>query len=339
MNREKKKIMFFRPMYYVGGTEIAILSLLRLLKGYEIYIGYTDETSDEALLNRYKKFAEVVNIEDSFTEKIDTLIICSPYKTALEIDSKVKRNKTILWFHHFGNRESSIFTDDRCFDIIDEFVTVSETCKKVMLKQDYAKKIKNKVKVVYNIIDVDDIIKKSNEPIEIEMSKNLNIVSVGRVCYEKGLERQLKLARFLKESNVDFKWFIIGGNYYKEVEDEIKDKYMELQDNFVFTGFLKNPFNILKKCDYLALLSDDETWGLAITEAKILKVPCIVTDFEVAYEQIVDDKTGIILSRTDTDSYKSKVDIIINNKEKYKDNLKNFKWSNEKTLNKWAKIL
>jgi len=28
------------------------------------------------------------------------------------------------------------------------------------------------------------------------------------------------LAKILKEKNIDFKWFIIGSSYYKEVEDE-----------------------------------------------------------------------------------------------------------------------
>ena len=257
----------------------------------------------------------------------------------MNINDKIKRNKTILWFHHFGNREDSIFTDDLFYNVVDEIVAVSETCKKIMLKQEYASKVKNKIKVIYNIIDVKDIIEESNEPIDIDTSHSLNIVSVGRVCYEKGFERQLMLAKLLKKHNVDFRWYIIGGNYYENVEKEIKNRYEELKENFVFTGFLKNPYNIIKKCDYLALLSDNETWGLVLTEAKVLGVPCIVTDFEVAYEQILDNKTGIILSRDNIESYEEKIDLIVNNKQLYKDNLKDFKWSNDKTLRRWMKIL
>ncbi len=334
-----KKIMFFRPMFYIGGTEIAILSLVRNLKDYEIYIGYTDKTSNKELLEKYAKYAKVVFIDENYKQNIDTLVLCSPYKTALEINDRVKRDKTILWFHHFGNREDSIFCDDLFFDVVDEVVAVSETCKKIMLKQDYASKIKNKIKVIYNIIDVKDIIEKSNEPVDLELSDELNIVSVGRVCYEKGFERQLMLAKLLKKHNINFKWYIIGGNYYEHIEKEIRDKYEELKENFVFTGFLDNPYNIIKKCDYLALLSDNETWGLVLTEAKALGVPCIVTDFEVAYEQILDNKTGIILSRDNIQSYEDKIDLIVNNKQIYKDNLKDFTWSNDKTLKRWAKIL
>ena len=334
-----KKIMFYRPMYYIGGTEIAILSLIKKLKGYDFYIAYTDDTSDKGLLDKYSKYAKTVKIDNNFNERIDTLVLCSPYKSVLDINNYIKRNKTILWFHHFGDRESSIFYDDMLYDVVDEIITVSETCKKIMLKQDYAYKIKNKIRVIYNIIDVEGIINKSKEKIELDLKHQLTLVSVSRVCYSKGFERQLKLSRLLKKNNIDFKWYIIGGNYYKDIELEITNKYNEFKENFVFCGFLENPYNIIKKCDYLVLLSDNETWGLVITEAKILGVPCIVTDFEVAYEQILDNKTGIILKRNDTDSYEDKIKLIIKNKKIYKDNLKDFVWSNDMILKKWNEIL
>ena len=334
-----KKVMFFRPMYYIGGTEIAILSLIRNLKGYEFYIGYTDNNSHKEILERFSKYAKVVKINNSFDEKMDTLVLCSPYKSVLDIHDKIKRNKTILWFHHFGDRESSIFNDELFYDIIDEIVTVSETSKKILLKQNYKTKIKKDVKVIYNIIDSKDIIRQSEEETNIDASHQLNLVSVSRVCYEKGFRRQFKLAKLLKKYNIDFKWYIIGGNYYENIEKEIRDEYDELKNNFEFLGFLQNPYNIIKKCDYLVLLSDNETWGLVITEAKILGVPCIVTDFDAAYEQILDNKNGIILSRENTDSYEEKIDTILKNKEIYKENLKGFTMSNDITLKKWNKIL
>ena len=90
-----KKIMFFRPMFYIGGTEIAILSLVRNLKDYEIYIGYTDKTSNQELLDKYAKYAKVVFIDENYKQEIDTLVLCSPYRTSLEINDRIKRNKSI----------------------------------------------------------------------------------------------------------------------------------------------------------------------------------------------------------------------------------------------------
>ena len=59
-----KKLMFFRPLYSLGGTEIAMLNLVKKLEGYELYIGYTDETSDKHLLDRFAEYAEVINLND-----------------------------------------------------------------------------------------------------------------------------------------------------------------------------------------------------------------------------------------------------------------------------------
>jgi len=333
-----KKIMFFRPLFYMGGTEIAILNLIKILDGYEIIIGYTDETSDKELLEDMGRFATIVNTKKSNIE-VDTLIICSPYSSVIPQIENIKRENTYLWFHHFGKRDDFIFNDEKTFDLIDKIIVVSETTKKTLLEQEYGKKIKSKLYVIYNILKVREIREKAKIPIEIPKSDTLNLVTVSRLCFEKGFERIYILAKMLKEKNIDFKWYIIGGNYYKDVEEKIISMFSEFENNFIFFGFLENPFNIIKKSDYLVLLSDDETWGLVLTEAKILGVPCIVTNFDVAYEQIIDDKTGIILSKIDTDSYFSKIDYILENKQRLKENLKKFRFSNIQTINRWKKIL
>ena len=334
-----KKIMFFRPLFYIGGTEIAILNLIKKLHGFEIYIGYTDESSSQDVLDNYSNYAKVVKVDENFHEELDVLILCSPNKKALEINDIIKRKRTILWFHYFGSKENAIFTDERFYSVVDTIITVSQTTKNMLLAKEYGPRIKDKIEVIYNVMDVEDIINKSEEKINLDLSHTLTLVSVGRVCYEKGMGRQIELAKYLIKHNIDFKWYIVGGNYYAEKEMEIKKQCEKLGDYFVFTGFVDNPFNIIKQCDYLVLLSDTETWGLVITEAKILGVPCIVTDFEAAYEQIKDNENGLILSREDTTSYDNKIDLILNNKHKYKKNLSKFKWSNDDILKDWTNIL
>ena len=79
-----KKIMFFRPLFYIGGTEIAILNLIKKLHGFEIYIGYTDESSSQDVLNNYSNYAKVVKVDENFHEELDVLILCSPNKLMRE---------------------------------------------------------------------------------------------------------------------------------------------------------------------------------------------------------------------------------------------------------------
>lgn len=239
-----KKIMFFRPMFYMGGTEIAILSLIKKLKKYDVYIGYTDNTSDKNLLDRYKQYAKVVKITKDID--VDILVVCSPYTSSIYSSDVVKRKKTYLWFHHFGGREESILTSSECLNKVDKVIVVSEYTKNVILAQSYSHLLKDKIDIIYNIINSKSIISKSEIPIDLPLSNQLNIVSVSRLCYKKGFLRKLALAKILKEKSIDFKWFIIGGNYYSEVEKAIKESFSDFKDNFIFFRVLGQPLQYNK---------------------------------------------------------------------------------------------
>ncbi len=324
----------------MGGTEIAILNLIRLLDKtkYEVFIGYTDDTSDVELLTRMAKYATPINIKNQ-SLSIDVLINCSPYKSSTQYFNNVKYNKMFLWFHHFGSSDESIFTDDYYVQKLDKIITVSEATKNIMLKQNYADKIKGKVNVIYNVLDKDLILKKAQEDYELEPQHGLNLITISRLSLDKGFQRKIYIADELIKRNINFKWYIVGSSYYKELEQKIKSMFTKYSDKFVFLGIQQNPYKILKNCDYLVQLSDDETWGLTITEAKLLGVPCIISDFDVAYEQIEDMTNGIILSRQDTDSYKYRIDDILNCKQYFKKNLQNFDFDINKIVLEWDKIL
>ena len=333
-----KKIMFFRPLYSLGGTEIAMLNLVTKLKGYKIYIGYSDETSDQHLLDRFTKCAEVVNLNEIESINVDTFITCSAHYNLVEAVKKVHAEKTILWIHHLVNVETTVLARKEETDKLDSIITVSNTTAKTL--KEVFPNLKNKIKAIYNIIDEDEIKNSADKPLKkkLKLSNELNLVTVSRVCKEKGFERMIHLAKFLREKNINFKWFIIGGNYYKDEFNRIKKLYEEFKENFEWFGFIDNPHNIVKQCDYSVLLSDDETWGLVLTEAMMIGVPCITSDFKVAFEQIKDQNNGIILSNELTDTYSERIDDIINNKDKYKKAVKNFKYKNDAIIRKWDEI-
>ena len=333
-----KKIMFYRPLYSLGGTEIAMLNLVTKLKGYKIYIGYSDETSDQHLLDRFTKFAEVVNLNEIDSIDVDTFITCSAHFNLVEAVKKVHADKTILWIHHLVNVETTVLAQKEETDKLDSIITVSNTTANTL--KEVFPNLKKKIKAIYNIIDEDEIKNSADKPLKkkLKLSNELNLVTVSRVCKEKGFERMIHLAKFLKEKNINFKWFIIGGNYYKDEFARIKNLYEEFKENFEWFGFIDNPHNIVKQCDYSVLLSDDETWGLVLTEAMMIGVPCITSDFKVAFEQIKDKNNGIILSNEETHTYSERIDDIVTNKEKYKKAVKNFKYKNDAIIRKWDEI-
>lgn len=334
-----KKIMFFRSLISLGGTEIAILNLIKKLdkNKYDIYIGYDDSTSQAELLDRFREVATVIDVSNGCDIEFDDFIVCTTRFHLLPSVGLIKRKKTILWVHYLMKQETSALRIPSEVEKLDYIISVSKTLTKKL--ENMYPYLKNKIVTLYNVINDNEIKEKSNVPIQLDLSKTLNLVTVARVCKDKGYERMLYLAKYLKEANIDFKWFIVGGNYHKDQMDEILKKYEIYKDNFVWFGFIDNPHNIVKQCDYTVLLSSEETWGLVLTEALVLGVPCISTDFEVAFEQITDKENGIILSRDDVTSYKERIEDIVSNKDKYKKTVSNFVYNNEEILNKWGEIL
>lgn len=331
-----KKIMFFRALIYTGGTEKAMLNLISKLKGYDIYVGYSDEASEKSLLDSFAKYAKVINVNEAPSIEFDYLVVCTTRYHLIPCVANIKRKNFILWVHYLFKADTSALKIKEECDKIDNVISVSETMNKKL--KDLFPLAQDKMSVVYNILDKEEIKEKSLIPIKLNLSETLNLVTVARVCEAKGFSRMLHLAHCLKKANIDFKWFIIGDNFYADQANEIKEKFKDFKDNFEWFGFLDNPHNIVKQCDYSVLLSDEETWGLVITEAMYLKVPCIVTDFDVAYEQVTDNKNGIILSRTDLESYETRINDIVNNKEKYKAELINYDYENGKILKQWEEI-
>lgn len=325
---------------YMGGTEIAILNLIRVLDKtkFDIYIGYTDDTSDKELLKRMSKYAKIINIREN-SASVDVMVNCSPYKSATEYFNNVKFKRMHLWFHHFGGRDESIFNDENYINSLDKIIAVSAATKNTMLKQEYAEKIQGKVDVIYNILDKDILLKKAEEECVIDKGCGLNLITISRLSKEKGFQRKLALVEELVKRDIDFKWYIVGSSYYKEEEDKIKAMFEKYKDKFVFLGMQQNPYKILKQCDYLVQLSDYETWGLTITEAKLLGVPCIVSNFEAAFEQVRDMENGIILSREHPETYKYRIDDIVNNKRKFKENVKAFIYNIDEIIELWEEKL
>lgn len=331
-----KKIMFFFPLIYIGGTETALLNLIKKLKGYDVYVGYANDSSDKHMLKELSKYSKVVNLEKEDNVEVDYLVSCSMRFHLYDIVKKIKRKKTILWVHQVVNLTDSILSS-ACRSMVDCVVTVSKTISEQL--ENTFEDLKSKVKTIYNVIDKDAVVKKAKKHCKLELSKQLNLVTVARVCNDKGFGRMLVLAKDLKEAGIDFKWYVIGDNFNKIEADTIKESFSEFNDNFIWLGFLNNPHNIVKQCDYSVLLSSNETWGLVLTEAMCLGVPCISTDFEVAFEQIKDKSNGIILSRDNLDSYKDRISDIVDNKAKYKASIGEFNYDNESILNSWNKLL
>lgn len=143
----------------------------------------------------------------------------------------------------------------------------------------------------------------------------------------------------LNYKNISYNWYVLGTSYKKEEFDEITG-WFKNNNNVHFIGYKDNVYPYIKQMDYLALLTDREAWGLVVSEALILGVPCIVTNYDGVEKQITDRENGIILNMENYDnSYEKRIDDIVDLKEKLKNNVRGKEYSRENIINRWMEII
>lgn len=204
---------------------------------------------------------------------------------------KVNAKKKIGWIHISINDQNNEikWQLDMC-QKLSQVIVVSEDSKEALLQRDISDE---KIKVIHNIMSPCQIRKYANEKYELNIPVNSKlIVTIGRLSYQKGIDIILDTVQYLVDRGVGIRWIVIGdGNadYYMAATKE-RDI-----DNFVqFIGGVINPYAIVRQCDVYVQPSRFEGWGMAITEAKILAKPIIVSDIDVFKEQLVDGVNGLI---------------------------------------------
>ncbi len=336
-----KKILFYISGIYNGGTEIALYNLISHMDSnkYKIYINYTDHSEIFLpLASKILKYSEYVELDKDI--QVDILIYCNNANEKIDkIRKNIRYSKAYFWFHYFGDGQEEFVRELIENNEIDKVITVCETIKKILLDWECFKNKQDKVISISNILDAEGIRNKSKEVVKMKLSNNLNLVTVARFSITKGYHRVKALIDSINSKNIEFKLFIIGNGNTQEDENRVRNMFKEYKKNVEFLGYQENPYKFVRQCDYNVLLSDRENMSLALLEAKILGVPSIVTDFESAYEQIEDMHNGIILSRENLDTYRDRVDDIVNNIEKFKENSKNFIYDTEKIKKQWNELL
>ncbi|MEN9336611.1 MAG: hypothetical protein RLZZ500_1598 [Bacteroidota bacterium] len=182
--------------------------------------------------------------------------------------------------------------DEKYFKAFHYVATISEHCVTV-LKQNFIN-LSDKFFLLKNITAVQLIQKLAKEPISFTKSE-LDLVTIGRLVPLKGFDFVLDAAKRLKETGLNFKWYIIGdGPLREELHQQISDN--NLSDTVIMTGLLENPYPYLELCDYYVHTSRYEGKSVAIDEAKIMNKPIIVTNFSTVNDQITHAKTGWIVT-------------------------------------------
>lgn len=209
---------------------------------------------------------------------------------------KVKAQRKIGWVHiDYDKLGMDPVFDSPYFDALSSVVTVSEECANIFVKR--FPNQENKVKVIYNVVSPIMIHEMANKPIESELKKKsteINLLTIGRLHYQKGLELAIDACKILVEKGYNIKWYVIGEGDERSKLTQLIEKN-GIKNHFFLLGLKANPYPYLKHADIYVQPSRFEGKSIALDEAKILQKPIVITNFTTAKDQITNGVDGMIV--------------------------------------------
>lgn len=223
-------------------------------------------------------------------ERFDTAVIYSDVagETAIRV---IKAGKYLMFYHHGAMRH--VYHDKIAYKKCEKIIAVSEHQAEALRK--FNPRYSGKVITIPNLTDVAGIREKSLALTREQFdTTKFNIVSVGRVSHEKGMDLAVKAcAELVKGGNDNIRWWIVGdGPAMQEVKKMIKELHME--EYVITVGMQTNPYPYMRQADLYVQPSRFEAFGLTILEAMILGKAVLATDTMGAQAIIKNGENGLI---------------------------------------------
>lgn len=253
---------------------------------------------------------------------------------------KVCADKKVLWIHNeYQKLGYDVTYDAPYYNKADEIITISQICVDSFCEK--FPKMKEKVHILENITMKEDILKKGNEDSADEFEgADIKILSVGRLCEQKGFDFSIDAARKLKKMGYHFRWLILGeGPDRQQLQAKI-DEY-QLEDEFQMIGIRSNPYAYINACDVFVQSSRFEGKSIVLDEAKIFCKPIVVSNYPTVYDSIRNEENGLIVEMNGEGVADGISRLVSDNElqQKLIANLSSNNDSNESELRKYMEIM
>ena len=221
------------------------------------------------------------------------------------LNSPLKSSKKLIWIHNdLKKTELYNYTDDeiRKFFGFDKIMVISEKIQHDFENLVKTKEEKNKIVRIYNPLDTEEILKKS----EVGSMKSENevpvFISVGTVFPQKGFDRLLNVHKRLLDEGFNHNILILGDGYDFENIKKLQEDLGVSETSTLF-GFTDNPYPFIKNADFYILTSRYEGFPTVLFEAITLKKKIIATDVSGVREMLKDGKLGLIVDNSEEGIY------------------------------------
>lgn len=336
-----KKLLFAAYNLDLGGIETALVTLANYLseKGYDVTIAlekregvflkrlhknikvieYNTNNNQNVIVRKIFNFLKRMKFIIKYKNRFDFSASFATYSIPSSFMARIASKNSALWGHsdyltvYDGNTEEvKKFFQDAKVEKFRHIVFVTQNGEKTFL--DIFPEFKEKTILCNNLIDGDNIIKKSNETVEdIQKEDIITFLNVGRHEERaKKLTRIIEATKQLKKEQYKFRVIFIGdGQATKLYKQKVKEN--NLEDKILFLGRKENPYPYFKLSDCILLSSEYEGYPVVYLESFVLNKPIITTKVS-DYEQ-VENGRGIVVEKNAQAIYRAMKEFIENGYE------------------------
>ena len=229
---------------------------------------------------------------DPLPEQYDVAIAWGQGTPTHFVAEKVQAQKKFAWVNvNYEAAGHQAEFDESYYKEYDGIVCVSEELRSIFDK--VFPQYSQKTVTILDINNPQTITSMARQPISLPSIDGLTIVTVGRLVPQKGYDIAAKAAWLLKERGIRFHWYVVGGGDSASIEKDIAQ--YGISDCFTLLGVKANPYPYMKAADIYVQTSKFEGYCLTLAEARMLNVPCVTTNFDVVYTQMINGENGLVV--------------------------------------------
>lgn len=229
-------------------------------------------------------------------ESYDAALAFSGDRTMFYLCDRVCCQKKIAWLHfdyRYPARDDELY--GAYFRRCQAVLSVSDSCT-ALLRQRFPE-ISDRFYTFYNRFPRQEILSLAEAKyIDTDPSfTGYRLLSVMRICHQKGVDRIPPILKRLKRAGIAVKWYLAGDGSRKELRAlRQATKRYGVEDNLVILGGIGNPYPLMKSCDLFVLPTRYEGMPITVEEAMLLGVPILCTDYLSAKEQLQNGFFGAV---------------------------------------------
>ncbi|WP_374441898.1 glycosyltransferase [Epilithonimonas sp.] len=221
------------------------------------------------------------------------------------LNSPLKSSKKLMWIHNDLTQVSGYTPEKiRRFFRYDKVMVISEKIQETFLSLAENQAEKDKIVRIYNPLDTQEILTKSEQPvINYLFDESVpTFVSVGTVFPQKGFDRLLRVHKRLLDDGFPHRILILGDGYDFETIKKLKSD-LGVDETATMFGFTDNPYPYFRQANYYILSSRYEGFPTVLFEAITLKKNIIATDVSGVREMLNEGNLGLITDNSEEGIY------------------------------------